>query len=116
MLTAASVPVQSSLVVRMLFPRACTHESIATSPAAVRPARSRDPIDTRPGFAAMIEAIAGNGCRTIIVETANRFARHLIVQTMPPGIALHVHDRSPSSEGAGSDSSRLNHFGLSFHT
>jgi hypothetical protein len=28
----------------------------------------------------MIEAIAANGCRTIIVETANRFARDLVVQ------------------------------------
>lgn len=39
-----------------------------------------DPIDTRPGFAAALERIAGNGVRTIIVETANRFARDLIVQ------------------------------------
>ncbi|MFL4990414.1 MAG: recombinase family protein, partial [Microvirga sp.] len=35
---------------------------------------------TRPGFAAMLERIASNGVRTIIVETANRFARDLIVQ------------------------------------
>jgi hypothetical protein len=34
-----------------------------------------DPIDTRPGFAAMLERIDGNGVRTIIVETASRFAR-----------------------------------------
>jgi DNA invertase Pin-like site-specific DNA recombinase len=34
----------------------------------------------KPGFAAMMEHIAGNGVRTIIVETANRFARDLIVQ------------------------------------
>jgi hypothetical protein len=31
-------------------------------------------------FALMLERIAGNGVRTIIVETANRFARDLIVQ------------------------------------
>jgi DNA invertase Pin-like site-specific DNA recombinase len=37
-------------------------------------------VDARPGFAAMLEYIAGNGARTIIVETANRFARDLIVQ------------------------------------
>jgi DNA invertase Pin-like site-specific DNA recombinase len=42
--------------------------------------KGSDPIDTRPGFAAMLEAIEGNGTRTIIVETANRFARDLIVQ------------------------------------
>lgn len=39
-----------------------------------------DPIDSRPGFAAALERIASNGVRTIIVETANRFARDLIVQ------------------------------------
>jgi DNA invertase Pin-like site-specific DNA recombinase len=39
-----------------------------------------DALDARPGFAAMLEHIAGNGARTIIVETANRFARDLIVQ------------------------------------
>ena len=39
-----------------------------------------DPIHERAGFASMLERIAGNGVRTIIVETANRFARDLIVQ------------------------------------
>ena len=39
-----------------------------------------DPVTSRPGFAAMMERIASNGVRTIIVETANRFARDLIVQ------------------------------------
>jgi DNA invertase Pin-like site-specific DNA recombinase len=39
-----------------------------------------DAIDARPGFQAMLTAIAGNGVRTVLVETANRFARDLIVQ------------------------------------
>jgi DNA invertase Pin-like site-specific DNA recombinase len=39
-----------------------------------------DPVTSRSGFAAMMERIAANGVRTIIVETANRFARDLIVQ------------------------------------
>jgi DNA invertase Pin-like site-specific DNA recombinase len=39
-----------------------------------------DPVDTRPGFAAMLERIEGNGVRSIIVETASRFARDLMVQ------------------------------------
>jgi DNA invertase Pin-like site-specific DNA recombinase len=39
-----------------------------------------DPVDSRPGFAAMLERIEGNGVRTIIVETASRFARDLMVQ------------------------------------
>ena len=39
-----------------------------------------DPIESRPGFTAMLERIEGNGVRTIIVETASRFARDLMVQ------------------------------------
>src|SRR3954467_10800046 len=42
--------------------------------------KGADPVDQRPGFAAMMKHIAGNGVRTIIVETASRFARDLIVQ------------------------------------
>ena len=42
--------------------------------------KGEDFIDVRPGFAGALEQIAGNGVRTIIVETANRFARDLIVQ------------------------------------
>src|ERR1017187_3773901 len=39
-----------------------------------------DPIEVRPGFAELLARIADNGVRTIIVETANRFARDLMVQ------------------------------------
>jgi DNA invertase Pin-like site-specific DNA recombinase len=39
-----------------------------------------DPVDTRPGFSAMLEYLLGNGARTIVVENASRFARDLIVQ------------------------------------
>ncbi len=39
-----------------------------------------DAIEARPGFAALLARIAGNGVRTIIVETAQRFARDLMVQ------------------------------------
>ena len=39
-----------------------------------------DPIDQRPGFVAMMEYMAGNGARTILVENASRFARDLAVQ------------------------------------
>ena len=61
-----------------------------------------DPVDTRPGFAAMLKRIEGNGVRTIIVETANRFARDLMVQEVgfarlrARGINLIAAD-SPSS-------------------
>jgi DNA invertase Pin-like site-specific DNA recombinase len=39
-----------------------------------------DPIEARPGFLEMLGRITGNGVRCILVETANRFARDLIVQ------------------------------------
>lgn len=39
-----------------------------------------DPVTERPAFAEMMTAIAGNGVRTILVESASRFARDLIVQ------------------------------------
>jgi DNA invertase Pin-like site-specific DNA recombinase len=42
--------------------------------------RGADHVNTRLGFAAMMDRINANGVRTIIVETANRFARDLIVQ------------------------------------
>ena len=61
-----------------------------------------DPIEARPGFAAALARIASNGVRTIIVETANRFARDLMVQEVgfamlrELGITLIAAD-SPSS-------------------
>jgi DNA invertase Pin-like site-specific DNA recombinase len=39
-----------------------------------------DAVDSRPGFVAMLKRIEGNGVRPIIVETASRFARDLMVQ------------------------------------
>ncbi|WP_227285813.1 recombinase family protein [Boseongicola sp. H5] len=41
-----------------------------------------DPIDTRPGFKALLERIAGNGVRTVIVEDPTRFARSLQAAVM----------------------------------
>jgi DNA invertase Pin-like site-specific DNA recombinase len=39
-----------------------------------------DPIGERPGFKGMLDRIAGNGVRCIIVESPDRFARDLTVQ------------------------------------
>ena len=36
-----------------------------------------DPVAEREGFAAMLERIAGNGVRTILVESPDRFARDI---------------------------------------
>jgi DNA invertase Pin-like site-specific DNA recombinase len=41
-----------------------------------------DPIEQRPGFAALLDHIEGNGVRTVIVEDASRFARDLITQEL----------------------------------
>ena len=61
-----------------------------------------DPIEVRPGFAELLARIADNGVHTIIVETANRFARDLMVQEVgyamlrSLGVTLVAAD-SPSS-------------------
>ena len=61
-----------------------------------------DPIETRPGFTSALARIAGNGVRIIVVETANRFARDLMVQEVgfamlrDLGVTLIAAD-SPSS-------------------
>lgn len=39
-----------------------------------------DPVISRPGFSAMLERLLSNGVHTILVETASRFARDLVVQ------------------------------------
>src|SRR6516165_12151800 len=64
-----------------------------------------DAVHRRPAFAEMLAAIAGNGVRAIIVETASRFARDLIVQETGYqylrglGIALIAADDSDAFTG-----------------
>jgi DNA invertase Pin-like site-specific DNA recombinase len=41
-----------------------------------------DPIETRPGFSALLDRIESNGARTVIVEDASRFARELMTQEL----------------------------------
>jgi DNA invertase Pin-like site-specific DNA recombinase len=41
-----------------------------------------DPIESRPGFSALLDRIEGNGVRTVIVEDASRFARDLVTQEL----------------------------------
>jgi DNA invertase Pin-like site-specific DNA recombinase len=61
-----------------------------------------DHINNRPGFTAMMEHVAKDGIQTIIVETASRFARDLMVQEVghamlrEQGVALVAAD-SPES-------------------
>jgi DNA invertase Pin-like site-specific DNA recombinase len=39
-----------------------------------------DPVTERPGFKTMLDRIAGNGVRVVLVESPDRFARDLAVQ------------------------------------
>jgi DNA invertase Pin-like site-specific DNA recombinase len=41
-----------------------------------------DPIESRPGFAALLERIESNGVRVVIVDDASRFARDLVTQEL----------------------------------
>lgn len=41
-----------------------------------------DPIESRPGFSALLDRIEGNGVRVVVVEDASRFARDLLVQEL----------------------------------
>jgi DNA invertase Pin-like site-specific DNA recombinase len=41
-----------------------------------------DPVETRPGFAAMLERIEGDGVRLVVVEDASRFARSVLAQEL----------------------------------
>jgi DNA invertase Pin-like site-specific DNA recombinase len=47
-----------------------------------------DPIETRPGFAALLDRIEGNGVRVVLVEDASRFARDLVAQEL--GVLLLI--------------------------
>jgi DNA invertase Pin-like site-specific DNA recombinase len=41
-----------------------------------------DPIETRPGFGALLDRIEDNGVRVVLVEDASRFARDLVAQEL----------------------------------
>jgi DNA invertase Pin-like site-specific DNA recombinase len=41
-----------------------------------------DPIETRPGFSALLDRVENNGVRVMLVEDASRFARDLVAQEL----------------------------------
>ena len=41
-----------------------------------------DPIETRPGFASLLDRVEDNGVRVVLVEDASRFARDLLTQEL----------------------------------
>ena len=47
-----------------------------------------DPIETRPGFGALLDRVEGNGVRVVLIEDASRFARDLVAQEL--GVILLI--------------------------
>jgi DNA invertase Pin-like site-specific DNA recombinase len=47
-----------------------------------------DPIETRPGFSALLDRVEANGVRVVLVEDATRFARDLVAQEL--GVLLLI--------------------------
>src|SRR5262245_64259031 len=41
-----------------------------------------DPIESRPGFSALLDRVENNGVRVVLVEDASRFARDLVAQEL----------------------------------
>jgi DNA invertase Pin-like site-specific DNA recombinase len=49
-----------------------------------------DPIESRPGFAALLNRIEANGVRVVLVEDASRFARDLMAQELGIGVLIKL--------------------------
>jgi hypothetical protein len=56
--------------------------------------RSSASIESRPGFAALLNRIDGNGVRIVLVEDATRFARDLMAQELGIGVLIKLGMRS----------------------
>jgi DNA invertase Pin-like site-specific DNA recombinase len=58
-----------------------------------------DPIESRPGFAALLNRIDGNGVRVVLVEDATRFARDLMAQELGIGVLIKLGMRIITASG-----------------
>lgn len=58
-----------------------------------------DPIESRPGFAALLNRIDGNGVRVVLVEDATRFARDLMAQELGIGVLIKLGMRVLTANG-----------------
>jgi DNA invertase Pin-like site-specific DNA recombinase len=58
-----------------------------------------DPIESRPGFAALLNRIDGNGVRVVLVEDATRFARDLMAQELGIGVLVKLGMRVLTANG-----------------
>jgi DNA invertase Pin-like site-specific DNA recombinase len=68
----------------------------------------KDPIEGRPGFKALLERVAGNGVRVVIVEDASRFARHLLTQEAGISLLVGLGVRVLTAAGDGLTDSDMN--------
>jgi hypothetical protein len=58
-----------------------------------------DPVESRPGFAALLNRIEGNGVRVVLVEDASRFARDLMAQELGLGVLIKLGMRVLTANG-----------------
>jgi DNA invertase Pin-like site-specific DNA recombinase len=58
-----------------------------------------DPIESRPGFAALLNRIERNGVRVVLVEDASRFARDLMAQELGLGVLIKLGMRVLTANG-----------------
>ena len=54
---------------------------------------------SRPGFAALLNRIEGNGVRVVLVEDASRFARDLMAQELGLGVLIKLGMRVLTANG-----------------
>jgi DNA invertase Pin-like site-specific DNA recombinase len=58
-----------------------------------------DPIESRPGFASLLNRVEGNGVRVVLVEDASRFARDLMAQELGIGVLIKLGMRVITANG-----------------
>src|ERR1700733_13393383 len=79
------------------FPKTAVYQVVAclNDPAV----SGADPIESRPGFAALLNRIEGNGVRVVLVEDATRFARDLMAQGLGLGLPTKLGMRIVTANG-----------------
>jgi DNA invertase Pin-like site-specific DNA recombinase len=58
-----------------------------------------DPIESRPGFAGLLNRVESNGIRVVLVEDASRFARDLMAQELGIGVLVKLGMRVLTANG-----------------
>ena len=58
-----------------------------------------EPIETRPGFASLLNRVEGDGARVVLVEDASRFVRDLMAQELGIGVLTRLGMRVMTASG-----------------